>query len=191
MLYRDVYRKPILFDEVKYEGDIDRRWGQLSAEDLVLRLWNGLVAGTYVGHSEIFKEPPEPWLAGGGVLRGQSPPRLAFLRKIMDAMPPDGINPIDKWQDRRMAGQPAEYYLVYFGRQAPLAWPFELYKEGLRDGLTFRVDVIDTWNMTVTSFPGTFTIRKKDPYVFADSEGRSIALPGKPYVALRIERVAD
>jgi hypothetical protein len=109
----------------------------------------------------------------------------------MDAMPPDGINPIDKWQDRRMAGQPAEYYLVYFGRQAPLAWPFELYKEGLRDGLTFRVDVIDTWNMTVTSFPGTFTIRKKDPYVFADSEGRSIALPGKPYVALRIERVAD
>ena len=45
MIYRDVYRKPVVFDEVKYEGDIVKRWGRLSGEDLVLRFWNGLIAG--------------------------------------------------------------------------------------------------------------------------------------------------
>ena len=28
-LYRDVYRKPVVYDEVKYEGNIESRWGQL------------------------------------------------------------------------------------------------------------------------------------------------------------------
>ena len=34
-IYRDAYRKPIVYDEVKYEGNIANRWGQLSAEELV------------------------------------------------------------------------------------------------------------------------------------------------------------
>src|SRR5439155_21306891 len=51
-LYRDVYRKPIVFDEVKYEGDIPQRWGDLSAEEMVHRFWQGTIAGTYVGHGE-------------------------------------------------------------------------------------------------------------------------------------------
>jgi len=54
VLYRDVYRKPVVFDEVKYEGDSRARWGQLSSQELVHRFWCGTVAGTYVGHSEIF-----------------------------------------------------------------------------------------------------------------------------------------
>jgi len=52
-LYRDVYRKPIVYDEVKYEGDIGRRWRQLSAEEMVFHFWNGIVAGTYVTHGEV------------------------------------------------------------------------------------------------------------------------------------------
>ncbi len=43
--------------------------------------------------------------------------------------------------------------------------------------------------MTVTPVPGTFTIRKKDAYLFSDTQDRSIPLPGKPYLAVRIERV--
>jgi hypothetical protein len=34
-----------------------------------------------------------------------------------------------------------------------------------------------------------FEIRKKDDYTFADQDGRSVPLPGKPYMALRIRRV--
>ena len=143
VLYRDVYRKPIVFDEVKYEGNSNRRWGQLSAEELVLRFWNGLVAGAYVGHSEIFNGP-DPWLAGGGELRGQSVSRLAFLRSIMGTAPAEGVEPIDKWQERRTGGRPGEYYLVYSARQNPQP-PFVLYKTDWPMA-KFTVDVIDTWS---------------------------------------------
>ena len=34
--------------------------------------------------------------------------------------------------------------------------------------------------------PGTFVTKKKNDYQFEDAAGKSIALPGKPYVALRI-----
>jgi hypothetical protein len=57
ILYRDVYRKPIVFDEVVYEGDVPRRWGNLSAEEMVHRFWEGTIAGTYVGHGETYLHP--------------------------------------------------------------------------------------------------------------------------------------
>jgi len=188
VLYRDVYRKPVVFDEVKYEGDIDRRWGQLSGEELVLRVWSGLVSGSYVGHGEIFRDRPDSWLAGGGELRGRSVERLAFLRRIMEAGPA-GIEPIDKWQERRTGGRAGEYYLVYLGADAPSAWPFALHQAGLKDGARFSVEVLDTWNMTVTPIEGAFTVRKRDAYVFADPDRRSVPLPGRPFLALRIRRL--
>jgi hypothetical protein len=42
--------------------------------------------------------------------------------------------------------------------------------------------------MTVTPVPGEFIVRKKTDYLFADQDGRSITLPGKPYIAIRIKR---
>lgn len=189
VLYRGAYRKPVVFDEVKYEGDIAVRWGQLTAEELVLRFWSGTVAGTYVGHSEIFADPAGSWLALGGTLRGRSPPRLAFLRRIVEAAPDGEIDPIDQWQDERTGGRPGRYYLIYFGRQTPATWAFSLYKTGVEEGDRFTVDILDTWNMTVTPVPGTFTARKQDRYVFVDAAGRSVSLPPKPYLALRIRRL--
>lgn len=189
VLYRDVYRKPIVYDEVKYEGNSIRRWGQLSGEELVLRFWNGLVAGTYVGHSEIFEGVDgSPWLAGGGEFRGKSVPRLAFLKQVMEAGPPAGFEPIDKWQERRTGGKSGKYYLVYFGRETPATWPFVLYKTDITDGMKFTVEIIDTWNMTVTAVPGVFMTKKRDDYVFVDKDGRAVALPSRPYMALRIRR---
>jgi hypothetical protein len=188
VLYRDVYRKPIVFDEVKYEGDSTRRWGQLSAQELVLRFWNGLIAGSYVGHSEIFGGTPDGWLAAGGELRGHSVSRLKFLKQVMEAGPPEGIEPIDKWQERRTGGKAGEYYLVYFGAEKPTAWPFVLYKTSLADGMKFTVEVIDTWGITITPVDGVFEIKKRDDYVFAEKDGRSVSLPGQPYMALRIRR---
>jgi hypothetical protein len=43
--------------------------------------------------------------------------------------------------------------------------------------------------MTTTPVEGVFTIVKKTDYFHADKEGRSIALPGKPYLAIRIKRL--
>jgi len=196
--YRDAYRKPIVYDEVKYEGDIPKRWGNISAEEMIFRFWNGTVAGTYCGHGETYLSSDDVlWWSKGGVLKGQSPARLAFLRKILEDSPAEGIEPIDKWQNPEYGGRAPDYYLVYLGKQTPTSWEFKLPKppqgkgQPPADGMKFTADVLDTWNMTVTPVPGTFTIQKKTDYFHADKDGRSIALPGKPYMAIRIKRVKE
>jgi hypothetical protein len=190
VIYRDVYNKPIVFDEVKYEGNIPQRWGDLSAEEMVHRFWQGTIAGTYVGHGETYKHPEDIiWWARGGKLYGQSPARIAFLKKILDESPAEGIDPIDKWQDVRTAGQPGKYYLVYFGREAPTEWLFELPRAGLSDGMQFGAEVIDTWNMTIAPVDGAFRIITDGTYRYHAQGLRKIQLPGNSYTAIRIRRV--
>ncbi len=187
VLYRDLYRKPIVFDEVKYEGNIPRRWGNLSAEEMVHRFWQGLIAGTYVGHGETYLHPQDIlWWSKGGILHGQSPPRLAFLKRIMEDGPSGGIDPVDKWQDPHIAGKPGEYYLVYFGKEQPTRWTFELPPAKLVDGMTFRVEILDTWNMTITPVKKSYVVRKMDGRAFRSVTEKEVELPGRPYLALRI-----
>jgi hypothetical protein len=59
------------------------------------------------------------------------------------------------------------------------------------DGMKFTVEVLDTWNMTVTPLSGEFTLKKKDNYTYADKDGRNVPLPGKPFMAIRIKRVGE
>ena len=185
-----VYRKPVVYDEVKYEGNIDRRWGNLSGPEMVHRFWCGTVAGTYVGHGDCFvTEGHDAWISFGGSLSGTSAPRLGFLRQILEAGPADGIDPIDKWQDVTVAGLPGEYDLIYFGREAPEDWSSRLYKNGVVDGLRFTAEVIDTWEMTITPVECEFVTKKLDDYHFVDRSGRAIALPGRPGMAIRLTRV--
>jgi len=197
-IYRDAYRKPVVYDEIKYEGDIPKRWGNLSAEELVFRFWNGTVAGTYVGHGETYLSPDDVlWWSKGGVLKGQSPARLAFLRQVLEAAPAEGLEPIDKWQNPEYGGQAPDYYLVYLGRQTPDSWEFRLPKppqgkgQPPAEGMVFKAEVLDTWNMTVTPVPGTFTITRQTDYFYADKDGRRVPLGGKPFLAIRIQRLRD
>ncbi len=190
VLLRDPYRKPIVFDEAKYEGDLPQRWGNLSAEEMVHRFWQGAIAGTYVGHGETYRHPQDViWWAKGGVLRGQSPPRLAFLRQILADGPRAGLEPIDKWQDARTAGQKGAYYLVYFGKEKPTEWPFEIPAAGLKEPLKLRVEVLDTWDMTVTPAKEVFEVRLRDRYTYTCPNHPTVRLPGKPYIALRMRKV--
>jgi hypothetical protein len=189
-MYRDVYRKPVVYDEVKYEGDAKYRWADLSGPEMVHRFWCGTAGGTYVGHGDYFTTIDEDtWTSFGGKMSGESVPRIAFLRNILEAGPADGLDPIDKWNDPNTAGQAGEYYLTYFGREMPTNWVFQLYKRGVTDGMRFKVDVIDTWDMTTTPVPGEFVTKKRDSYHFADAQGRSVTLPGKPGIALRVVNV--
>jgi hypothetical protein len=57
--------------------------------------------------------------------------------------------------------------------------------------MKFTAEVLDSWNMTVTPVPGTFTLVKKTDYFHADKDGRSISLPGKPYMGIRIKRLKE
>src|SRR3546814_19758162 len=45
-LHRDFAQKPVIFDEVVYEGNSAARWARLTGEEMVARFWWGLVGGT-------------------------------------------------------------------------------------------------------------------------------------------------
>ena len=196
-MYRDVYRKPVVYDEVKYEGNIESRWGQLSAEELVFRFWNATVAGTYCGHGETYKSDDQIlWWSKGGVLKGQSPARLAFLKKVLDDSPPKALSRLTAGSIPKSAASRENIisFISASRRRRTGNFKFPSRRSGKlqsADGMKFTVEVLDTWNMTVTPVPGEFTLKKKDNYTFADKDGRSIALPGKPYIAIRIKRVKD
>lgn len=196
VLYRDAIRKPVIYDEIKYEGDLPKRWGNLSAEEQVRRFWQATIAGTYATHGETYQHPENKiWWAAGGELRGQSPARLAFLKRTLDSAPREGIEPIDKWQNSQYGGQGGHYYLVDLGKEAPRSWKFRLPKspqaddKQLADGMRFRADILDTWNMTVTEVPGEFTLKRVSEYFWDDARDRAIELPARASLVLRIRRI--
>jgi len=185
-LLRDKWHKPVVFDEVNYEGNETRRWGQLTPEEMIRRIWLGTVNGTYVEHGECYLSTNDTWLSYGGVLRGGSPPRLAFLRKIFETVPGYGLDPLPADPEMELGGQPGKYYLLYFDDKTPSSWSFALPHDGLANGMKFHVDVIDTWNMTITPVDGVYTVKANADKIFVDRDGRAVNLPGKPYIALRI-----
>jgi hypothetical protein len=164
------YRKPVIYDECKYEGNIPQRWGSISAREMVRRFWLGTAGGAYVGHGETYLDPRDIlWWSKGGVLHGESPRRIAFLRKILEDAPAEGLDSISSYYAG--AGQPGRYYLFYFDVNQPAGYTFEL-----APGVGYRADVIDPWEMTVTPVAGTF-------------EGRfEMKLPGKPFLAVRFRK---
>jgi len=167
--WRAQYRKPIIYDECRYEGDIQELWGNQSALEMTMKFWQGTVAGCYVGHGETYQHPDDIiWWSKGGVLHGESPARIAFLKEILEEAPMDGIEPIDEFT----GGKAGEYYLCYFGTDEPTKWKIELH-----DYIEFKVELIDTWEMTIRKLEGIY------------SGSTEIQMPGKPYQALRITKL--
>jgi len=154
--WRDEYRKPIVFDECKYEGNIPQGWGNITAQEMVHRFWLGTIGGCYVGHGETYKHPQDIlWWSKGGVLHGQSPDRIAFMRHIIGPAPFGEMVPSELPSGNPLLAKAGQCYFVY------VTWPgqIELSLEGDRP---YKVDLIDTWNMSETSLgsaePGSFSL---------------------------------
>lgn len=157
-----------MVDECQYEGDIEQGFGNIPGWELVHRFWLGTIAGCYVGHGETYRHPEDIlWWAKGGVLHGESPSRIAFLKRILEEGPAEGIEPISRWA----GGREGEYYLFYFGVHQPSIWTFDL-----PSSARYKLEVIDTWAMTIAPVEGTFGGRFQ------------VALPGKSYLAVRIRK---
>ena len=173
--WRRQYGKPVVVDECCYEGNIEHGWGNISAREMVHRFWLGTVQGGYVGHGETYLHPEDVlWWSRGGLLHGQSPARIAFLRSLVEAGPALGIEPQAGVVRFPCVGKAPDYYLAYFGIRQPAKVGLDLPAEG-----RFRVESIDTWEMKME----------------VASEGLSgrceIALVGKPFMAIRITKSAD
>ncbi|MBD0382761.1 DUF5605 domain-containing protein [Paenibacillus sedimenti] len=171
--WREKWQKPIVIDECAYEGNIDQGWGNISGQEMVRRFWEGAIRGGYVGHGETYLHPENIlWWSKGGKLYGSSPERIGFLHKIIQEGPTEGLNPLKSEWDVPSAGVQDEYYLYYYGFNQP---SFRTYT--MKPGIRYKVDVIDTWNMSVREQEGTY-------------EGTfRIELPGTPYMAVRMRKV--
>lgn len=174
--YRKKYGKPIVWDEIVYEGNIDISWGNISGRLLVRRFWEAVMRGGYAGHGETYEHPDDIlWWSHGGVLHGESQERIKFLRTILDDVPGYGLMPADGWYDASV-GIPESYpdsgyEIHYFGFDRP---SFRIFNK--EEDKKYHVDIIDTWEMTVTD-AGIHSGRFK------------ISLPGKEYMAVRLKRV--
>lgn len=200
--WRKQYGKPIVVDECGYEGDINQLWGNLTPEEMVNRFWLGFANGGHVGHGETYWNAEEAlWWSKGGELKGKSVARIAFLRQILEAVPAPGLEPLSqtrfedlttiaemmelfstRFETANILGPGAgyvpaaghsgtDYFLLYFGNHQPVYHEFDL-------SGNFRIEIIDTWEMTITCFAEKVTGPVR------------VTLPRKPYIALRLQRVA-
>lgn len=196
-LLRNAYYKPVIYDEVGYEGNLKRRWGRYSPEEMTYLVWMGVIAGTYVTHGETYMKHGSAdtiFWADGGKLKGTSWKRIAFLRKIME----DGPGPLqiaDISRDNHTATAGDGYYIIYFGKEIKGSWLFNLpYKnadyKSPQEGSHYKVEIIDTWTMTITDYPQIYETTKEINYRVYDKNFGKVRLPLKPYIALRITKLA-
>ncbi len=175
---RQAWNKPIVHDEIQYEGDVDRRWGNLSAEEMTHRFWLATIRGVYASHGEVFgttdDDPhPQPTWSDAGALRGESGPRIAFLRALIEKSTLTGFNEDEKAYYLN-AIDLAGNILYYFDVHRPAHYDFPLPATA-----TFSATLIDPVAMTSTPISGSFTGKSR------------IKLPSKPYRAVLFTKTGD
>jgi len=170
--WRHTYGKPVVVDECRYEGDIPRRWGNISARELTHRFWEAFARGGYAGHGETYLKPSgDLWWSHGGVLHGDSPARIAFLREVMEQGEGGGWEPVDGIVPHGYAcvAKSEGQYLVYMG----LAQPSELDLH-LSEDKSWTIELLNPWEMAGKT-------------LHCELSGKqTVKLPGRPYLALRI-----
>lgn len=180
------YQKPVVWDEIVYEGNIDMGWGNISGQELVRRFWESMLRGGCAGHGETFVHPQDIlWWSHGGVLYGDSEPRISFLKKIWDAVPGGYLKYANGMFDEVVAVTENEekvsnwiettwcdFELHYYGIGRPSYRMFSLPETS-----QYQIEIIDTWNMTVTD-AGIHSGQTK------------IDLPGYEYIAIRLTKIS-
>ena len=173
--YIEKYRKSVVWDEICYEGDISLGWGNITAQELVRRFWEAFLRGGHAGHGETYLDKDDIlWWSHGGVLKGDSVSRIAFLKGILEQTPGRGLRRGEGVFDEVVGcavDAPEDYQIHYLGICQPRYRMLMLPEDS-----DFEVEIIDTWNMTVTSAGIRRGVTRID-------------LPGKQYMAIRIKSI--
>jgi hypothetical protein len=173
--WRNQYKKPLLFDEMRYEGDVPSGWGNLKAEEMAAYFWMAGLSGGYGTHGDTFRNDSDNatevrWWAKGGTLPGKSPDRIRFFREVMEKAPVTEMtpllvsekNPASLSRNIYIFSQEGEYYLAFTSEKG------RTIEISLAGSLNFRLEVIDTWNMKIVEErivkPGIFSFKTDLPY---------------------------
>lgn len=180
------YKKPVVYDECRYEGNIPWSWGNLTPQEMTNKFWRGITNGGFVGHGDTYvtenpaKWPSESddilWWSKGGVLRGQSAERIKFAKSIVEQSPGQ-LSPFQlfsDWMPFSAVAYKDEYILGYMN----LDQPRSAFINTLPKDITYKADVIDTWNMTITPVEGEL----KGTVL--------IQLPQKPGIAILFTKIS-
>jgi hypothetical protein len=169
MATRD-HHLPVLMDMCGYEGDADDPWLSLTPEEVVGMAWDGAARRRPVTHGESYADDEGlTWSADGGLLTGAAVPRLALLRRIV-AETPAAARHHDHDAPRLVAE--GAYYLEFCGEHR-----FPQREYDVPEG-RYEVEVIDTWEMTVTPLG----VREGGGVI-------EVPLPGTTGQAVRIRRL--
>ena len=167
--WRAAFRKPLIFDECKYEGNIPKRWGDISAREMTRRFWLGMAYGAYVGHGETYLDAHDVlWWSKGGVLHGESSGADRIpARDRRSRTGVKGYGPADRrvLSLRRARGR---ILSVLPGLPPTRAGRFRF-----AGGVTFTAEIIDPWAMTITKADGDFSGKFQ------------LKMPGKEMLAVR------
>ena len=171
--WREQYRKPVVLDEISYEGNVPFGWGNISGEEMLRRFWETMLRGGYPGHGETYVGYGDVlWWSHGGKLHGESHKRFAFLRDVVSLCPGKQLRPANEGRDDGVKAVPLEkcyegkYFLHYFSFMRPSSMSYHFDEETVYDAY-----ILDTWECTKTyagAFKGEFTLE----------------LPSKPYMAV-------
>ncbi len=173
--WREQYKQPLLFDEMRYEGDVESGWGNMSSEEMVSYFWMAGLSGGYGTHGDTYKNKSDDetevrWWAKGGLLVGESPERIAFFKSTMQDLPIKDMTPHldDNGSPKKISNnvhslsKEGEIYLAYV---ADKGVTIRLQLSGERP---YQFSVVDTWNMKVIEKedvkPGEFDYTTTMPY---------------------------
>ncbi len=170
--WRADWKKPVVFDECRYEGNIASRWGNLSGDAMTRRFWLAAAQGAYCGHGETYLTPEDLlWWSHGGVLHGTSPEKIAFLMKLLKETIALGPGPIgftsigeDPAGAQRANGAAIFYY---YDEQQPAEATYTL-----PEGKTYTAEYVDTVKLTRTMLEGEY------------SGSATVKMPGAPWGSL-------
>ncbi len=173
--WRNQYHKPLLFDEMRYEGDVPSGWGNLTGQEMASYFWMAGLSGGYPTHGETFTNPADDstevrWWAKGGTLVGDSPERIKYFRSVMEQAPINEMSPsIVHQSDPKnlqsnvyILSKPGKFYLVYIPEKD------QTIEIDLTGTTPYKMDILDTWNMSMvehrSAIPGAFKYKSILPF---------------------------
>eukprot|EP00039_Didymoeca_costata_P014287 m.229302 g.229302 ORF g.229302 m.229302 type:complete len:557 (-) comp15986_c0_seq20:231-1901(-) len=173
--------KPVVWDEVEYEGNITYGWGNMNGEQEAQRGWEAYTNRVFMaGHSNTDLPAIDTlncsnpnnltcnaimWWNKGDILRGESPDRLHFLRSVMmDGPTYDDLSSSTLFYDPNpvymISTKDKRFVLVYWANQTysnggSLNTTAQLQSVNLEisPDEEYTVDFIDYWNMNTKPLP--------------------------------------